>query len=333
MSAWVGWAIEQEWGDATPVNVTYGLVRAVAQRLVRMGVVSGITAAMRSISTHSSALAELIRGSTRLRVRGVQQAHHGVHTWWTSVGTRIRRARLPSRIPAAGMAARVANAGTGVVVHAWRNPGKWILSAVILAGVGLYATRTMYDVFRRHAQRELERRRRGRTGGAWRARDMPLRRRDPDDESWRIVNRANAWPDLLHETREVYYNSELLAYLAKYAMFRERNYELLLNLKNRGIRWLDDRKIREDDQERVLSGSVVMAFSMRQGEYDSLNRMASHNHEMGASLAIAVVSGARIGPRWRAQLAGWTRGLTTWKNALCAVVAATIGPTVRLIDA
>jgi hypothetical protein len=77
----------------------------------------------------------------------------------------------------------------------------------------------------------------------------------------------------------------------------------------------------------------VMAFSMRQDEYDSLNRMASHTHHMGASLALAVVSGARVGPRWSAQLAGWARGLSTWRNVLCAVIAAGLGPTVRLIDA
>jgi hypothetical protein len=223
--------------------------------------------------------------------------------------------------------------GGRVVKHAWRNPGKWILSAVILAGVGLYAQRTIYDVFRQCAQRDAKRGGRSSRGGTWRARNTPLRRRDPDDESWRTVRSANAWPDLLHETREVHYNSELLAYLNKYAMFRERNYELLLNLKNRAIRWMDDRKIREDDQARVLPGTVVMAFSMRQDEYDSLNRMASHTHHMGASLALAVVSGARIGPRWGAQLAGWSRGLSTWRNVLCAVIAAGLGPTVRLIDA
>lgn len=316
MEAWVGWALSTGDSDANRTPETTSNLRRAARRLVTAGVAPTIRGAFRLLSRSCRWVEELLRGSERLRVKGVSgKPHHGLHTWWTAYGTRIRRRRLPGVAKAGRLLAASGRAAGALVRSVYDRPGMWILSGVILAGAGL----GLY----RYSKRRI-----GGTAGRWDTLpDGVVAREDEDGRpvGWNVFERGPVWPANFREESTMVYSPLLVKHLTSYALFRERTVDLLLMLRNRGIRWLRTCNASEHDIHRVLPGSVVKAFMMDQREYTALRGLTSGRHAAGAELAHRLNSQQPVMNTWRTLLRDWTSGLSSWSDLLTAAGYRVVG--------
>jgi len=101
---------------------------------------------------------------------------------------------------------------------------------------------------------------------------------------------------------------DMVDHLIPYALYRERDYDLLLTLRNRGIRYAKEQNLSDSDIAKYLPGSVMEAFLIRVPELTALHHLASG--QSSDLIDLSQQLGHQVA-RSRKTIMGWLRGENT----------------------
>lgn len=233
-------------------------------------------------------------------------AHHGIHTWWTAAGTRIRHTRLRTLrqlrqwLDAAGLTDRRALVMRFVV--ALRRVAVWIPLGLILAIAVAYAARWVTS---------------------------RLRQAIPEPKLLRVVTPAtttmwvesvpiwSAGGECSGGTMQVM--PKLVAHLRSVSTFRNRDYNLLLSLRNRAVVWCRENSLSDETMAEVMPGSVAQAFQMHDAEVCAVASLTSWAAHRAIELSRQLSTGQplklypnKLWAWWRGHL-GTTGLLSNWR--------------------
>jgi len=103
---------------------------------------------------------------------------------------------------------------------------------------------------------------------------------------------------------------ELSAHLRTYSLFRKRDVELLHTLRNRGVAWCRERRLGDVEVDRILAGSVVMAYGFGAAESKAMAALRSFGVQHAVREAGRLNTGLSF-TGGETSVANWLRGRST----------------------